>query len=55
LGSSSALISALVSNIFIILQGEPNTCAIKELSIEEQANILLSGLVANNFAQNKVN
>jgi phosphomevalonate kinase len=59
LGSSSALISSMVCNIFTLLNSidkgmDSRNINIHDLKIEEQANILLSGLVANNLAQKKV-
>jgi phosphomevalonate kinase len=58
LGSSSALVTSLVTNLYIILEllftNKPSGTTFNSLEIEQQANILLSALVANNQAQNKV-
>lgn len=57
LGSSSALISSITSNMMLLLYGKEN---IKVNSINEIDNnelkclIVLSSLLANNFAQNKI-
>lgn len=57
LGSSSALISSICSNIILLLYGKENINAnsINEIDNNEiKSLIVLTSLLANNFAQNKI-